>query len=210
MNKQKHKLVLFIVGTISLVFIILSILVSIYPDSFIDRAFSSEVQEHQNRIFNSIMEIISWPGYMPRSFIMVIAVSAIFYFLKYKKEAFYILLTLLSGLISALMKIAVNRPRPTDLLVRIIETTKSQSFPSGHVILYVVFFGFLTILMVHLKSIPKKIRYVVGAISLLFIFSVAFARIYLGAHWLTDVLGGFLLGIICLYIISSLYFRKED
>jgi undecaprenyl-diphosphatase len=134
--------------------------------------------------------------------------ALIFYIFKFRKEALYVLLTLVSGLISALMKIIVARPRPTESLVRIVEEAKSKSFPSGHVIHYVAFFGFLLLLMYHLKSIPKVIRIIVKVLSAFMIMAVPLSRIYLGAHWFSDVLGGFLLGMICLLMLSYLYLRK--
>jgi membrane-associated phospholipid phosphatase len=73
----------------------------------------------------------------------------------------------------------------------------------------VVFFGFLLLLMYQLENIIKVIRYIVGVISIFFIFSIPFSRIYLGAHWFTDVLGGFLLGLLSLYLLSWLYLRKR-
>jgi membrane-associated phospholipid phosphatase len=210
MKKEKHRLIFYVIGVIFLGFIVLSALVYIFPNSIVDYWFSKEIQEHQSPVLDSLMKIISWPGYMPRSLISIVLVAGIFYLAKFKKEAFYILLTLLSGVVSAILKLAVNRPRPTEPLIKIIETAKSQSFPSGHVILYVVFFGFITVLMVRLKSISGVVRGIVAAVSLVFIFSVPFSRMYLGAHWFTDVLGGFLSGVICLYIISYQYLRKED
>jgi undecaprenyl-diphosphatase len=111
-------------------------------------------------------------------------------------------------LVSSALKILINRPRPTEDVVRILEKAKRQSFPSGHVLFYVLFFGFLALLMYHLKNIPKYIRLIIGIIAVFLIFTVPLSRVYLGAHWFTDVLGGFLLGILSLLILSYLYLRK--
>ena len=66
----------------------------------------------------------------------------------------------------------------------------------------------MVVLMYQLEDIPKYVRATVIGISLFLIFTVPFSRIYLGAHWFTDVMGGFLLGLICLYVLSWLYLRK--
>ncbi|MFD2161981.1 phosphatase PAP2 family protein [Paradesertivirga mongoliensis] len=156
------------------------------------------------------MRGISVFGSFPYSFSMVVATAVLFLIFKFKKEALFICLTGCSWLVSSSIKIIVDRPRPTEDLVRIVEEANRKSFPSGHVLFYVVFFGFLTLLMYHLKSIPKTLRAVIGIASLFLIFSVPVSRIYLGAHWFTDVLGGFLLGIACLLTLSFYYLKKPD
>jgi membrane-associated phospholipid phosphatase len=115
---------------------------------------------------------------------------------------------MVAGLVSTIVKVLVNRPRPTDDLVRVVLKTTQQSFPSGHVLFYVVFFGFVVVLMYQLEGIAKWARVMVALISLFMIFTIPFSRIYLGAHWFTDVTGGFLLGLLCLYLLSWLYLHK--
>jgi len=80
------------------------------------------------------MKGVSWLGYMPNSVIVALITALIFYLFKYKKEALFLVLTMSSGLVSSFVKMIVNRSRPSKSLVRIIETTQQQSYPSGHVI----------------------------------------------------------------------------
>ena len=200
---------LLVLSIISLGFIALSIMVAVYPTLPIDIKLSREIKEHQNTTVDRLMYLISTPGYMPESVILVATTGLLFFLFKYKKAALFVLLTSVAGLISTIIKALVNRPRPSKDFVRIVFETTQQSFPSGHMLFYVVFFGFLLLLMYQLENIPKVIRYIVGAISIFFIFSIPFSRIYLGAHWFTDVLGGFLSGLLSLYLLSWLYLRKR-
>lgn len=200
---------LLVLTIITLGFVALSLLVSAFPNSALDVNFSKEIQEHQNPFIDQLMYLISTPGYMPESVIMVLTTALIFFLFKYKKAAGFVLLTGLSGIVSTVVKALVNRPRPSEDLVRIVFKTTQQSFPSGHMLFYLIFFGFLILLMFQLEHIPKSIRVIVGSISLLFIFTIPISRIYLGAHWFTDVLGGFLLGLPCLYVLSYFYLRKK-
>lgn len=209
MNKRRQRIVLYVLAIITLGFLTLTLLVSLFPTSGIDLHFSEEIQQHQNAALDHLMYWISCPGFMPQAPIMVTATALVFFLFKYKKAALYLLLTMLAGLVSTLVKIAVNRPRPSDTLVRIVQKTTQQSFPSGHVLFYVVFFGFLVLLMYQLEGVSKILRGSIILICLLFIFLIPVSRIYMGAHWFTDVLGGFLLGLICLYTLSWFYLRHR-
>ncbi len=200
---------LYVIGTLTIGFVLLTAFVFFFPSSLIDREFSEEVQEHHNLVLDTVMKAISWVGYLPNAPIIVISIALVFFISKYKKEALFLLFTLLSGAVSSIIKLLINRPRPSEPLVRIIVRTQQQSFPSGHVLFYVLFFGFLTLLMYEIKTIPKFIKVPVSVISLLFIFTIPYSRVYLGAHWFTDVTAGFLLGLICLYFLSVLYLRKS-
>jgi membrane-associated phospholipid phosphatase len=186
-------------------FLGLSYFVIINPPSSIDLHISEEIQERQSVLLDSLMKLISWFGTMPHSLIMVIFVAALYITFGYKREAGFTLLTLLSGVVSSGLKILINRPRPTENLVRIIEHAKQQSFPSGHVLFYTIFFGLMIVIMTYLKSVPRLLRLVVIILSSLLIFTVPISRVYLGAHWFTDVLGGFILGILCLSLLGYFY-----
>jgi membrane-associated phospholipid phosphatase len=209
MNKRRQRIMLFVLALISIGFVLLTVLVALYPEMAIDLRFSKKIQGHQNAFIDEVMYLISTPGYMPEAPIMIGATSLLLLLFKYKKAALYVLFTMLSGLVSTAVKAVINRPRPTDDLVRIVYKTSQQSFPSGHVLFYVIFFGFMIVLMFQLENVKKPVRILVAGISFFMIFMIPFSRIYLGAHWFTDVLGGFLLGLLCLYLLSWLYLRKR-
>ena len=195
-------------GSLLLGFVILTILVSYTPVLLFDQKISEEVQEHQHLLLDMSMKAVSWPGYAPQSMLLVLSASLIFFLFKKKREAFFIALTLLSGVISSSLKVLTNRPRPTDDLVRIIDVAKYKSFPSGHVLLYVIFFGFLIVLMSRMKNINLAVRITVIAISAFFLFIIPISRIYLGAHWFTDVFGSIMLGLVGLFILSYYYLKS--
>lgn len=208
MSPYRKRILLFLILGLLSGFLLLTALIFISPHSDIDREFSEEVQEYQHPGLDALMKGISSVGVFPISLIMVLITALVFYLFKYKKEALFICFTLFSGVVSASLKILVDRPRPTESMVRIVEKAQNQSFPSGHVLFYVLFFGFLALLMFYVKSIAKPVRIIVGSISLFLIFTVPFSRVYLGAHWFTDVLAAFFLGMICLLILSYYYLRK--
>jgi len=205
---RRKKLIAIVIVVISIGFLALSVFIAHFPTSLLDEHFSEKIQSYQSPTLSIVMEQISWFGYFPGSIIMVVVATLAFLVFKYKREALFMLFTALAGLVSTVFKIMVNRPRPSEPLVHVFKKAAQQSFPSGHVLFYVVYFGMLTLLMIQLKEIPKIIRVIVSVISLFLIFTIPFSRIYLGAHWFTDVLGGALLGVVCLYILSYFYERK--
>ena len=208
MFQNRKRILIYVLGSLLLGFIILTILISYTPIPLFDHEFSEEVQEHQHPFLDKLMNVVSWPGYAPQSMLLVLSVSLVFFLLKKKREAFFIALTLLSGVISRVLKILIDRPRPTDDLVRIIDVAKYQSFPSGHVLLYVIFFGFLIVLMSKMKEIHGAVRIAVIVVCAFLIFTIPFSRIYLGAHWFTDVLGSIMLGLLGLFFLSYYYLKS--
>lgn len=190
-------------------FLLLTLIVYVLPPSFIDVEFSEEIQEGRNPLLNWLMQLVSWFGNGIIPGVLTGLTALIFFVMNARREALFVLLTALSGAVIYLLKIAVNRPRPTADLVTIIEEAKFQSFPSGHVTFYVVFFGFLAFLMYRLSWVRTSLRWSIGVISVVLIFSVPFSRVYLGAHWFTDVLAGFFIGLLCLIGLARWYLLKK-
>jgi undecaprenyl-diphosphatase len=102
------------------------------------------------------------------------------------------------------VKHLVARPRPT---VRVLIAAKEvYSFPSGHTVHYVVFLGFLWYLVYRdVKS--RWVRWPLLAVLGGLVVLIGFSRVYLGAHWPSDVLGGYLLGAAVLTAAIGLYER---
>jgi len=201
---------LIILFLLILAFTILSIFIDHNPILPFDTRASLLIQQYQADWLDKVMLAISFFGELPWSLLSVLVVAAIFYWQKYKREGLYIASILVSGLIILAIKNLINRPRPTAFYVRLVEVNRFQSYPSGHVLSYVLFFGFLIFLMDRLTTIPKTTRNVVTYLSAFLMIFIAPSRIYLGAHWFTDTLGGFLLGLICLFPLCYFYLKKEN
>ena len=99
----------------------------------------------------------------------------------------------LEGLLQGI-KLLVDRPRPSEELVRVVEGGTSGSFPSGHTYHAVVFWGFVLVLLV-VDIRPAWLRRSVTALLLALIILSGLSRVYLGAHWPGDVLGSVALGV---------------
>jgi undecaprenyl-diphosphatase len=93
-----------------------------------------------------------------------------------------------------LLKDLAERPRPTDDLVQVSAQANGFSFPSGHVLGSVLLWGFLCYLAA--KTIPHRgLRLGVQALCLSILVLTGLQRIYAGAHWPSDVLGGYAWGL---------------
>ncbi len=102
-------------------------------------------------------------------------------------------------ILNQLLKRILQRPRPNEF--RIIEET-GYSFPSGHSMVSMAFYGYL-IYLIYKYVKNKYIKW--GLITLLsiLIVSIGTSRIYLGVHYTSDVLGGFLIAVSYLIIYIS-------
>jgi membrane-associated phospholipid phosphatase len=103
-------------------------------------------------------------------------------------------------LVNSLTKFLIGRPRPSDELVHIVKAYQSDSFPSGHVVFFVEFFGFLFFLAYVLLK-PGPLRRASLTVLGLLIVLVGVSRVYLGAHWPSDVAGAYLAGGIFLMLM---------
>lgn len=129
-----------------------------------------------------------------------IATVMLFLLIKNKK----IVLSIISNIViitvlNQLLKRILQRPRPTEF--RIVEE-KGYSFPSGHSMVSMAFYGYLIYLIYrYIKN--KYVKWTLITILSILICLIGISRIYLGVHYTSDVLGGFLLSISYLVIYIS-------
>lgn len=168
-----------------------------------DNAISLFFSVHNNVTFTNIFKTISFI-YSPKFMIVLNVLLFIFIILKKKYKLLIIVLSSISSvIINNLVKLIVRRERP-DYLRMVME--KSYSFPSGHAMISVLFFGSIIYLVNKYNLKYKKL--ITFSLST-FVLLVGISRIYLGVHYLTDVVGGYLLGFIVLFLIIHLFERKK-
>ncbi len=206
--KPLNKRLLAFYALVAISVIGLTFFVQNYPISFLDIYVTHEIQGIKMGQFPFAMTFISIFGNSVVTPMSVIFTSLFFFITYNRRESYFTLATILPDLFNILVKILIHRPRPTLENAKILLTFTQSGYPSGHVVHYVVFFGFLLTVMIVRKNISLFWRIFVGTFSAFLILTVSISRIYLGAHWVTDVLGGYLFGIIYLGIILKFYLSR--
>ena len=106
-----------------------------------------------------------------------------------------------STLMVWLLKQTVQMPRPSAMY----EGAMAFSFPSAHTVYATCIFGFLAVMIA--RELSPQRRWLCYAVAWLFILSIAFSRLYLGAHWFSDVAGGIVLGLVWIMALGVAYHR---
>lgn len=112
-------------------------------------------------------------------------------------------------IINKILKSIFVRPRPNVL--RLIKQG-GYSFPSGHAMASFIFYGMIIYLIYNTK-INRKLKIIITILLSLVIFFVGLSRVYLGVHYVSDIISGYLFSfiylIIFIYIIKKIYIRNK-
>lgn len=188
-------------------FALLALWVHMHPILPVDVAITQEFQESQSPWLRFTMLAVSYPGSNSILFSLLVLLTAmLFWELGLRLEALVISgLSVVSAVLNGVIKLLVARPRPKAPLVEILQAVSGQSFPSGHVMAYIAYFGLLFSLGIILFRGKRWWRMALLIISAFFVVIVGPSRIYLGAYWASDVLGAYLIGGVLLGTALWLY-----
>lgn len=136
---------------------------------------------------------------------IILATLLFIVFNKNKKLSFYVALNLiLCVALNQGLKFLFARDRPVDIN---LITENGYSFPSGHSMVSMAFYGFFCYLILHMNiSKGKKIFF--SSLLIILILLIGLSRIYLGVHFASDVLGGFTLSLAYLIIYVKIIYKK--
>jgi membrane-associated phospholipid phosphatase len=176
----------------------------------LDAALTLRVQARRSALLEAAMHAVSWPGFPPQSRLIPPAVIGLLLARRRRLDAAFQLAAWGTAFLSTVVKAFVRRPRPLPPEVRVVVAPLGgTSFPSGHVLTYVGFYGFLAYL-VAIRAEPAALR-VVG-VSLLgtLVALVGPSRIQQGHHWPSDVLASYLLGTAYLLALIEAHARLSE
>lgn len=186
-------------------FAILTFCVKTMPFFAIDLKITKAIQLINFPFFASFMSLVSWPGFGPQVvFITALIILLIFSFGLHWEAVMAIVAASFSTGINLLVKDLIQRPRPASNLVNVFGKLTDSSFPSGHVMFYIGFYGFIGFLAFSLLK-PSLKRSLLLAFFGNLVVLIGASRIYLGQHWASDVLGAYLLGSLTLEVYIQIY-----
>lgn len=203
---MSKKLQLILLG----VFILIAVYVKTNYVLSVDLFITQALQDLNFLWFDNLMKFISQLGYQTTWTISLVSAVLFFLLLKKKKEALIIFISTLGALfLSEFFKIIIARPRPDpNLIYQFEKLARFDSYPSGHVLFAMGFYGILFFLAyIHIRK--KLLRNLLLVSFVLVISLMGFSRIYLGSHWFSDILGSYILGLIWLNFMTILYKRLK-
>ena len=168
---------------------------------FFDMPLAAFIADHRIPWFTEIMRYVTLLG---NGWFVISLACVTGFSLWYKTKSwrpFLLLVTAIAGagILDLILKIAVSRPRPPVALM--VAPLTGYSFPSGHTSLSAIYGAIAYLLAKNLRR--RQGKAFIWIIALVLAFLIGVSRVYLGAHWLTDVLGGWTLASLWLSIVFT-------
>ncbi len=156
--------------------------------------FNAVRSDSLTTFFNSVTMLGNWQFVIPCAAVVV----AVLYFYNKRRYITPFMCVLINGeVITHVLKVLVARPRALDALV----TKNDFSFPSGHAMIAIALYGFLIYMgRRHIKTVWIR-RIAMLALTIL-ILLIGLSRLYLGVHYVSDVLAGYLIGGAALFVCT--------
>ncbi len=194
--KKKERIT---IGILSFLWIVLTILVIKGKTVSIDNILYEYLMNIQSPLMDAIMKIITKLG---NTIPVLCIVCLLMIFLNKKERYIFGTNIIITVLFNQIIKRIIKRPRPEHL--RLIKQT-GYSYPSGHAMIAIGLYGLLLYFSRKIKD--KKKRILVQSLLILLIISIGTSRIYVGVHYPSDIIAGYLLA--CIILKSNVSYWKH-
>lgn len=192
------------------IFSALLILVRSKRSAEADLVATMRIQRVKHPVLARAMNMVSWMGFQPQSLMLPASTILLTALFGSKRDARYLGFAWAGSLISYTTKLLIRRPRPSGEGITVAAANlKDTSFPSGHTLHYTAFWGFVSYLL-YSKLRGTWLRFAPLGMIGTFIGLVGPSRVYLGHHWLTDVLASYSLGTGYLMSLIGLHSRGDE
>jgi undecaprenyl-diphosphatase len=203
------RFVTLLAGGALLLFVGLAALVAAGATVSFDLAVARAIQAVPLPLFGLLMVAVSVFGFLPQGFWLVTLTALGLWQTRQRWEAALALAGGLGGALAEGLKLLLLRPRPSAEQLRVAAELAGPSFPSGHTLMYVGFFGFLFYLAYVRLPAGGRRTLALGLCGGL-VALVGISRVYLGQHWPTDVLASYLLGSAYLLLLVRVYVWRQQ
>lgn len=167
-----------------------------------DRAVLLWIEANSPGWFDGPLRLVTVLGYYWFVLPLLAVAVAVFYLKGWRLSAVLLVVSTVGGMVlTTVLKSVFQRARPD--LFDSGYTASFYSFPSGHATIAVGFYGMLTVILAyHFRGF---VRWAVAAGGVLLVLLIGFSRLYLGVHYPTDVLAGFLASPLWVIIVGTVY-----
>jgi undecaprenyl-diphosphatase len=167
-----------------------------------DRTVLLWINSHSPEWLDGPMRLVTALGYYQVVVPLLAATVLVFYLKGWRLSAVLLLVSTAGGsLLTTLLKAVFERSRPE--VVDSGYTAAFYSFPSGHATVAVGFYGALTLILAY--RLHGYARWAVATFGVLLVLLIGFSRLYLGVHYPTDVLAGFLAAPLWVISVGAVY-----
>jgi membrane-associated phospholipid phosphatase len=201
-ENAKFKLILGCLAIVALAIFICARLASIFPG---DLWLTLQLQFFHSHFLLFTMQCVSFIFGDWRSALLVVAIAGVTWWRIGRLEAIMIAAAGLITLVNGAFKMLINRPRPSPDLVDVLCAAQGNGFPSGHAFFAILLLG-LTAYFISINARNRVLRRLALAGLIVLVLLVGISRVYLGAHWPSDVIGGYLIG--GLFLTALIWFHR--
>lgn len=200
---MKKKIIVFI----SLILMFIANVIIVLNDGYIaiDSGVHNFIMRYSSEMTNKLMHFITFFGSTKWIIILCGIIFFIFLFKKKRNWAFSSAAVLIiSTVLNNVIKLIIQRPRPEYITV----VEHSYSFPSGHTMAACTLYGFLIYFLLK-KDVSKKYKVIFSILLCILILFVGISRIYLGAHYFSDVFSGIILSSAVIVLFDIINDKKK-
>lgn len=191
-----------LIGALAVLFCVLSVVAGVVGTLPGDPAMTDFVQRATGVVPKSLATLGNALGSTPWTIglFLVLLGGAAWY--RSWRDVWFLIAAGAMRLLAMVLKGIIQSPRPTNLQAELHGTLDGYGFPSGHALTSTLLFGGAAFLVVrhvhHRRVVPiTVVVWIIGALT------TAYARVWSGAHWTSDVIGGMLLGVIIVMVAAN-------
>ena len=195
---------IWMVGLLAILHVFLGTFVSLGLPQW-DLALSRWIQSGQSPFWDSCSRLLSQLGNGANPFLLVALIGVVLFLRGWTRELQLLLAgAASSALLNHLLKLWFDRSRPDVAEIRVLTTSGSSSYPSGHAAFALLLFGFFYLISLR-RGGQAWTALGFHTLCVMMAVGVGLSRIYLGSHWASDVLGGYLGACIVRVMIRHYY-----